>query len=152
MQNLMSQAAYARHRGVKPPTVHRYVKKGIILLVGKRVDQIQADKALEETSDPAYDGPSSKGKISYIEARTKKEIARARLNELAVQEKEGTLVIQDDEREKGYAAAQKVKDSLFNIADRLAPLLAVENGETKIRGILMKEFTAICTELSGGEG
>lgn len=154
---LMNRAEYSAYRGWSSKQTTDYIKKGVIRLVGKMVDREQADNAIKFYADPVEGahllpkekGPESEeGALSYSEARRRKEIARAKLNELDVQEREGILVIQDDEREKGYAAAQKVKDALFSIADRLPPLLAVEKKETKIRELLMKEFTAICEELA----
>ena len=106
---LMDRAEYSVYRGWKPRQTTRYINKGIIKLVGKLIDREQADKAIAFYADPVEGAHNvnfnkdkkGKGKkeaaalnsISYSEARTKKEIALAKLNELKVQELEGILLL-----------------------------------------------------------
>ncbi len=65
-RELISQAEYARRRGVKPPTINNYVKTGVIKLYKapkskkKLVDPAQADAAIAEYNDPSRDSKIKK--------------------------------------------------------------------------------------------
>lgn len=50
---LMTKAAYARHRGVGKSAVSNYIKRGQIVLVGTKVDVAKSDAKLDAEVDPA---------------------------------------------------------------------------------------------------
>ena len=53
---LMTKAAYARHRGVGKSAVSNYIKRGQIVLVGTKVDVAKSDAKLDAEVDPAREG------------------------------------------------------------------------------------------------
>ena len=56
---LMTKAAYARHRGVGKSAVSNYVKRGQIVLVDGKVDVAKSDALLAEIVDPVKGRPST---------------------------------------------------------------------------------------------
>ncbi len=50
---LITQAQYAREKGVSRAAICKHVANGTIKLVGKLIDPVQADKQLRSNLDPA---------------------------------------------------------------------------------------------------
>lgn len=93
----MTQAEYARHRGVKPPHINRLVKAGKIP-VGEdgKINPADADFALDggkarlnEPRDPAPASAVSADSGGLTRARTATEVYKARLAQLAYEERLG---------------------------------------------------------------
>ena len=159
MAELLTQTEYAQRRGCKQPHVNRLVKAGIIQLVQGRIDPEQADRAIADSEDPSRaefrrgkGRPATQGtqpsETSVTAAKIRQINIATALKNLILKEKIGTLVIADVERTKGFEAAQQVKDGLFNIVDRLSPLLAAETDEVRIRDMLSAEFMELCEGLA----
>lgn len=161
MADLLTQAAYARQRGCSPPYIHKLVKAGIIKLKKGKVSSKQANRAIAEYADASRDdgkkdsGPEATqgpAKGSIADFRSKELQIKVALKNLEYKEKMGLLVRQSDEKEKGFVAAANLKDSFFNLFERLAPVLVAEKSAVKIRKMLMKEANKIFKELSDGDG
>src|ERR1700730_14598366 len=109
---LVSQAEYARHRGVGRSAIADLVKRGKIALIEKDgrkwVDAAAADRALGETRerislraepaaptmapDVAAAMPSAGDGAKLTKAKTATEVYRARLAQLEYEEKTGKLI------------------------------------------------------------
>jgi hypothetical protein len=105
----MTQAEYARHRGVRRQLVGKWVDAGRIPTVeraGRRmVDVVAADRALGETrervvlrNDPEPGAPPAQ-LAGLTKAKTATEVYRARLAQLEYEERVGSLVPLDHVRE-----------------------------------------------------
>lgn len=109
MPDLITKAELSRRLGVTRQTVNGYAKKG--QLAERRhkgkvlVDYDATMKLLEAAKDPARaefaktnisESVKSRGPITFADARTAKEAARARLAQISVKEKEGQLVNADE--------------------------------------------------------
>lgn len=121
----MSQAEYARHRGVTRQAVSKAVKNKSIP-VGKdgRINPADADYALDgnraRLNMPADEpGPSPAGGFSdssgLTKARTANEVYKARLSQLEYEEKTGRLRPVADV----VAAAQLCAEQVVRVFDRL---------------------------------
>lgn len=159
MADLLTQTEYANRRGCKKPHINRLVKAGIIRLVNGRIDPEQADRAIADSQDPSRaEFRRGKGRPATQESQpSENSVTAAKINQIRVatalknlvlKEKIGTLAIATGVETKGFEAAQQVKDGLFNISDRLSPLLAAEPDEIKIRNMLNVEFMEICEGLA----
>lgn len=147
---LISQAEYARYRGVSQEAVRKALKAGRITGLpdekGRvRIDPDVADIQWEKNTDPkqsarvnapkgaARGGAPVKGAQGnddggfYWDARSRREMADARRAELELEKLEGTLV----ERKQVEAAASRIgrllRDSLMGVPSRLAPELAAKD-------------------------
>lgn len=160
-ENNITQTEYAKRRGVSGSTINTMVKSGIIKLTARKlIDPVQADKALADTVDLTR--PSSKLRMTTTGVVASQDPARgtivywrrvdlqlrASLRQLEHDERIGKLVLQEDELAKGYEAAKRVRDGLWQMIDRLSALLAGESDENKVRDMLVHEVTQVCEELA----
>ena len=91
MPELISQAEFARRQGCKRPAVTRLKALGRLVMVKGKVDYKATLKLIADTADPAH--PKSKGKVvTFADARTAKERARAGLVVLELKKRKGELI------------------------------------------------------------
>jgi hypothetical protein len=152
MQELISQAEYARRLGVRESTVSRQVKSGVIPTVKGKIDPAAADVARAANLDPsrgrrktalpadspeappvAPDQPktvpitsSGLSARELMDARVRKERALARLRELEAQIAEGSLVALVDVIATQKGANLNVRDRLLSFPGDMGPRLASE--------------------------
>jgi len=153
----MTQAEYARHRGVSRQAINELVKLGKIeLVVGaggrKVIDAAAADRALGETRErviardeseerappTAYMPPEGGG---LTKARTATEVYRARLAQLEYEERVGQLLRTDDVVRSMELCAQSIVtdiDRLPRCADDIA-VAFTRGGVTAVR-LQLKEI------------
>jgi len=166
---LVSQAEYARRRGVSRQYVGQMVAKGVIRLTGRKVDTDQADAALAAVKEPARSErrrkvpaavpdvptlPQAGGDLPTLLLRTriKSEVEKAKLLEIKARVEAGKYVDADDVKLAAFNKAREVRDSLLNIPERLAAVLAAEGDERRVHQIMDAEIRAALEELSGDPG
>jgi hypothetical protein len=164
---LVSQAEYARQRGVSRQYVGQMVAKGIIKLTGRKVDTDQADAALAAIREPVRperrgeapaavpDAPAlPRGDLPtlLLKTRIKSEVERAKLLEIKARVEAGKYVDADDVRVAAFNKARVVRDGLLNIPDRLSAVLATESDPARVHELLAAEIRTALEELSGGSG
>jgi hypothetical protein len=133
--SLMTQAAYARHRGISRVSVHlrTTTRGGPIPVHGpkKLIDVAEADALWEATKSPA--GAShGDGAPSLI---TGSELARARAAALVVdvqtkrltlEQRRGALIAKDRAVHKAFSFARMLRDRWQAWPARVGPLLAAQ--------------------------
>ena len=165
---LVSQAEYARLRGVSRQYVGQMVAKGVISLTGRKVDTDQADTALAAVREPvrperrgeapaaAPDVPAlprSGGDLPtlLLKTRIKSEVERAKLLEIKAKVETGRYVDADDVKATAFNKARVVRDGLLNIPDRLSAVLAAESDPAKVHELLAAEIRNALEDLSGNK-
>lgn len=149
MSKLITQAAYAKLRGVSPPYINKLVKQGVIKLKKGKVDPDLSDRAIKEYADPARaefrKGRSAldSGENDFAKARTIEKHYKAALAKLEYEEKIGKVVNADEVRARAFERGRKVRDALLNIPDRLG-MLTHEHRE-----LLRKELIQALEDISG---
>lgn len=137
----------------------------LLLLDERRVQQLSKAGRIPKTSRGKYELVGCvQGYVRYLRElsrgkdpkRIEEERKIAEEKKLRLQRErkkdEKEWVLQVNEKEKGFAAGAMVKDSFFNLFERLAPVLVAEKSAVKIRKILMKEANKIFKELANGDG
>ena len=150
----VSIRAYARQRGVSHVAVLRAAKSGRIQLEADgTVDPVKADAAWTRSSDPARTGAKPKGlkpvaeavvasvretlkeqglpaggNITFVQARTAHEIAKAHLARLRLQRMKGELVDRAKAQALVFRLAREERDAWVNWPARVAALMAAELG------------------------
>jgi hypothetical protein len=150
----LSIRAYARQRGVSHVAVLRAVKQGRITLEPDgTVDSAKADASWERSSDPARRKPPveklrpvadaavgsvretlkeqglpASGNVTFVQARTAHEIAKAHLARLRLQERKGELIDRARATALVFRLAREERDSWINWPARVAALMAAELG------------------------
>lgn len=160
----ISIRAYARHRGVSHVAVLRAIKTGRITAESDgRIDIAKADAAWQRSSDPAKarkpkpkadanlqpvpdaavgsvrdtlkeQGLPASGSVTFVQARTAHEIAKAHLARLKLQERRNEIVDRSRATALVFRLAREERDAWINWPARSAALMAAElssaNGDT----------------------
>lgn len=71
-------------------------------------------------------------KMTYDDAVLQEKIAKARIAELELQEKEGSLVSRDRVNEQLFCAGKELRDALLTIPDRITDLIMAEDNRTMV--------------------
>lgn len=85
---------------------------------------------------------------TFAESKTRHQYYQARLAELEYRRRIGELVEAEEVRSNAFRTARQVRDALFGIPDRLAPVLAGERDQVRVHELLLNEIIAVCDNLS----
>jgi hypothetical protein len=154
----LSIRAYARERGVSHVAVLRAIKTGKVTPEPDgTIDPAKADASWERSTDPGRARPTPRSKaeklrpvaepalgsvretlreqglpagsrVTFVEARTAREIAMAHLTRLRVQRMKGELVERDRATALVFRLAREERDTWINWPARVAALMAAELG------------------------
>jgi len=139
----LTQAAYARHRGVSRRMVNKWLHEGKISLTAeKKINRDEADQLLfnshgfsmRRTTAPQND------QITYRLARTQKEYYLGRTAKLDYEIQRGILILKDKVNKEAFNIARTVRDQLLAIPNRVSGLIAAESSREKVLKILTDEF------------
>lgn len=170
--NLMTKAAYARHRGCSKVAVGQAVDAGRISLIDGLIDPVVADVQWaansrvrasnnlgQVTQDAANNGPLFAGapggspepvKIDdYGYNRNRREAAEAERAELSLAEEKGQLIRVDAVKTALAAVFSATRDALLQLCDRLSSEMAAESDPAKCKNILQTEHHQVLLLLSG---
>jgi phage terminase Nu1 subunit (DNA packaging protein) len=162
--NLITQAEYARHRGVDPTTVRDAIRAGRITLIDGKVDPVAADAQWARNTRarvgsgqrPARDAGAGEGASaaapqpgeSYEAARRRRELAEAQLAELKLAELRGELVRVAAVRTQVAKLAAGLREGLMQIPARLAPVLAAETDAGQVHDQLVRELRQVLEQVT----
>jgi len=167
-KRLLTQAAFARERGVSPARINVLVKRGIIKLHDGLIDPEEADKAVAAASDPARDSYRKLGKMgrpheagggagsAYREAATAEKHWSALLKRIAYEEKQGELVNAKELQRELTKLFTTIRTRIRSIAPKCAQEIAhlkaskMRSRElvAAVQAILKKEHDDALLELS----
>lgn len=152
--NEMSQAEFARHRGVSRATVSEYKAKGLLVFVSAGIVDVKASEAsLVAHLDASRGGnralkPAAGGNKAFMAAKTKEMQARADKQELELLEKQRILVSREQVEVTAFTLARSAQEGLMSIPDRLSSLLAAEGDAAVIHKMLSDEVRAVANTLA----
>ena len=150
----LSIRAYARHRGVSHVAVLRAAKAGRVSLEPDgTIDPAKADIAWERSTEPGRSrakpeklkpvaeaamgsvretlkeqGLPASGNVTFVQARTAHEIAKAHLARLRLQRMKGELIDRARATALVFRMAREERDTWVNWPARVAALIAAELG------------------------
>lgn len=150
----MTQTQYAKHRGVSKQMINKLVKDDRILLTPNgMIDCELSDVLLDNFSDASLKNQHTQTRDnvltqlaeigSYSEQRALLTQYKAGLAKIELDKASGAVVDVTAVQYAAFDTARRVRDSILNLPDRLAPLLAAESDVHTIR-------TMIDTELRRG--
>jgi len=156
---VLSQRAYARHRGVALFAVQKAIKSGrISTMADGRIDSDVADAEWEAntTARPPAAGPrrqadddaEASGASQYTKARAVREHYQARLAKIDYEERVASLVSKDEVQVAAFNKFRQFRDAMLNIPDRIAAMLAAETVEAKCYEILATEIRKALNEFA----
>jgi hypothetical protein len=85
---------------------------------------------------------------AYAQSRAVRELYLAKLAKIEFEERTAKLVSRDEVTVTAFTKARTVRDSLLNIPDRVAALLAAETDPCTVHQILSDEIRKALIELS----
>jgi hypothetical protein len=163
---LMTQAEYAKHRGVSRVAVHKAIQGERIMLIDGKIDPKVADiqwaantraRVRNAGSGPAPIAPQPVGmivagdadpQISYEEARRRRELAEASIAEMKQAELAGELIRTHAVRAAWAGKITSTRDALLQIPARLSPQLAAESDLAAVTALLEGEIRQVLSDLS----
>ncbi len=173
---LLSQRAYARHRGVSHTAVRKAIAAGRITTEDGRIDPDRADRDWEANTDEskpsstatkrrgqrrapwqppesttstmAPAGESGAGARTYSQSRGVRESYLARLAKVDYEQRISKLVDADQMRVAQFNAARKARDMLIGVPSRIAPLVVGTTDVAEIERIMDIEINRVCTEIA----
>ena len=153
---LVSIRKYAEHRGVSHTAVQKAIRQGRVHPNSDgKIDVEQADREWARNSspvnapiEPARAVEAATGGPTYAQSRAVRELYLARLARIEFEERSAKLVSRDEITVAAFTKARTVRDSLLNIPDRVASLLAAETNPVKVHNILSEEIRKALIELS----
>lgn len=138
---LITQAEYARMKGVTRVAINRHVKNGTITLFRGKIDPEVADQQLAENTATVGRGKrSTGGSMSFMEAKTKEKRYQAELAELSYKEKSGELIKAKVVEAAAFNKGRMLRDKLLNIPNRIDKKLAAETDAARCNKIVMDEI------------
>lgn len=94
--------------------------------------------------EPVAKDPTGAVKMTYEDAQLQEKIAKARIADLELQEKEGSLVSRERVNDQLFTAGKELRDALLTIPDRITDLIMAEDNRTKVYNTI---YDAIAGEL-----
>lgn len=154
--NIMSQAEFARHRGVSRATVTEYKHKGLLVMTEDgKVDAAASKKRLTSSLDPVRGGdrssterkPAANSK-EYMAAKTREMQAKAVKQEMETRKRAGELLEREEVESAAFTLARQTQEAGMAIADRLSSLLAAESDAGKVHDMLTSELRQVFNEMA----
>jgi hypothetical protein len=154
---VLSQRAYAKHRGVALSAVQKAISTGrISTMADGRIDPGVADgewAANTKARPPAVrhqadDDQDAFGAAQYSKARAVREHYQARLAKIDYEERIGNLVSKDEVQVAAFNTHRVIRDAMLNVPDRVAAMLAAETDEAKCHEVLSTEIRKALNEFA----
>ena len=140
---VMSQRAYARHRGQAKSAVDKAIASGrISTMPDGRIDSDVADREWAENTkarppaatrrqpaarrQPEEDQGDVFGAVQYSKARAVREHYQARIAKIDFEERIGSLVSRDEVKVAQFNIDRVRRDAMLNMADRLCASFVAE--------------------------
>jgi hypothetical protein len=130
--------------------------------VADREWALNTDPAQQRDTEQAQEAPqgrqvgprerdaSAVGVPSYSQSRAIKEAYQARISKLQFEEMTGKLVSSDAVKVEAFRRARMTRDQILSVPDRVAPVIAAESDERKVREILDTELRNALEVLADG--
>lgn len=167
-RELLSNRAYARHRGCSETSVRKALKSGRIsreengLIDPKKADEDWAKNTLPigktramvacepKTFAPDQVAPK-KTAPDYQTSRAVREAYVARLAKLEYENKSGKLEDKAQRDAAEFTRGRIVRDRILSVPHRVAAICAAENSALKVEQLLNEELRSALSDLARGE-
>jgi hypothetical protein len=149
-QDGVTQAEYARSRGLSAQYVGRLQKRGVVVVMANgKINPQASDEARARMITPRMRRtvPNS-SKDDFFKARAAREHYSAELARLEYERQSGKLCDADLFFEKALAAFSNCRARLLGLSRSLAPLLAAQSSVAAVERILFDGITGALITLS----
>ena len=156
----MTQADYARHRGVSRAMVTKWVNAGTIKRTTRgRIKVAEADAVLDELATARVQKQEARttvAGITYTQARTMKEAFAAKMAKLEYEKRQGQLIEKSEAQRQAFNAARRTRDALLAVGSRTAALARAAKSDFEAEQIITREIQNalenLSQQLAAGDG
>ena len=153
MTNLVTQTEFAKIIGNDKGYVTQLKQRGRLVMEDGKVNVEKSRERIQQTSDPAKnrhsdDELNSKVGSAYQQARAMKEKYSAMQAKMSYEQKVGELVTVQEAKLAVMDGDTIIRNRLEAMPDILAPQLAAESDEHKIRSIIIDQVEYLLNDLS----
>lgn len=160
---LLTQAQYARRRGVHRSRITQLVKEGRLILTKGKIDPTVADANWNQNIDPVKrdnlktvskpkqqkkSGSRNSSEPSYIQVKTEHELLKKQLTDIELQIKQDNLISKDKSIEWLTLLVSNARAAFWGLPKRLAEPLALISDSKEIEFEMRKEIRRILEELA----
>ncbi|MGZ4954129.1 MAG: hypothetical protein ACXV8Q_03365 [Methylobacter sp.] len=172
----MSQSEFATHTGNTRSYITQLKNAGRLVMEGKKVNVEASIKRIAETQDPGKVGVAARHEkdrqqkqasvidpeeqeekeeleernVGYQQARAMRENYNALQAKIAYEKEIGLLLVASEAKMAVASGDAVIRNRLESLPDMLAPQLAAESDEQKIRAMLMDHIESMLSDLSRG--
>lgn len=153
-----TQSEFAKLIGKDKSYVTRLKQQGRVMMTSDgKVDVEATQRMLDASADPSrtvvrhsekHEPENNADKVSFNDARTRKELANAQHAEIDLAVKMGTLVDAEEARLFAADLAATFRASLEVLPDRLAPELVPLRETEALRAVLVENFEQLLTDVA----
>ena len=151
----MTKAQYAEHRKISRPMVSKLIREDRILVTESgHIDQEISDLLMDSFSESPLRNDRDQLKTQlqsvgdYATQRALLTQYKAEMAKLELDRARGDLVDSAYTQQCAFSTARRVRDAVLRIPDRIAPMVAAESDQTKVRTLLDQELRQALEELS----
>ena len=136
---ILSQRAYARHRGMRLSAVQKAIRSGrISTLPDGQIDSDMADEEWGQNTTPRFEGSSA-----LLKARTYHEVYKGRSAELEYKRLLGELVPAAEVKAETFNVERLRRDAMLNIPDRVCAAIAAEVKDSLVAAGIAPELAGV---------
>lgn len=144
----ISRRAFAQAVGVSHSWVNTQVKKGLLPANAEGIPVPEGFEAFDKLrKEPVKDKPSANVQIALAAAKCREKEAQARLKELELLEREGSLVRIEDVEADAAKVGTLLRDKLLMFPARIAAELFNCKTEREVQNRLEDEMDRIISEI-----
>ena len=157
----LTRSQFAKHINVKPGYITQLADAGRLVFIDNKIDVDASMAMIEATADPSKQGVAErhaearseekeiKPKLGsvYQDAKARRELAKAEEAEINLAARKAELVPAADVKRSVANACQLFKNALESAPDILAPQLAGESNEQKVKSMLVDHIEQILAEI-----
>jgi len=145
----MGKAEYARHRGVSKAYISKLLRQGKIQAISGMIDAVEADKALDARKQlaPEVGTGGLSESSSLTEAQKRWTDLRAEAAAFKLECDRGLWIRKDKAESDAFYCYRITRDTLLNIPNRIAPIVAAESDGDKVRMLLLEEIERTLNDL-----
>lgn len=163
--SLMSPSEFARHIGRVPGYVTQLKDAGRLVMEGQKIDAEKSIQLIEATADPSaqqvkerhqenreakteQDELTGRAGSAYQQARAMREKYNALSDKMSYEKSVGLLLVAQEVKMAIASGDAIIRNRLESLPDILAPQVAAERDEQKIRAILADQIEYVLEDLS----
>lgn len=156
LSEYITQAEYARRKGVTPQTIFIWKKQKRIVMAGRKVDVAASDKRLKATECPGNKaganeraGKQPEEAKDFYQSRAELQAIKVELAQIELDQAQGVLILREDAEKTAFENGRRFRDAMMGLPDQYADRLAQVSDVREMREALRLMLTDAIGGLTG---